>query len=74
MSAVPNRVHMELAVNGETTPVSFAPYKTLLEVLREDLDSPGPSTAVNWASAAPARVLDGQPMLSAWYWRWVGAR
>src|SRR3981081_3275036 len=30
-----------LIVNGESTEVAFAPYKTLLEVLREDLNLPG---------------------------------
>src|SRR5262245_36477857 len=30
-------VHLELEVNGERRPVTFATYKTLLEVLREDL-------------------------------------
>ena len=32
---------MELTVNGEFAPVSFSSYKTLLEVLREDLDLTG---------------------------------
>ena len=31
-------VQLELTVNGETRPVSFAAYKTLLEVLREERD------------------------------------
>src|SRR5206468_3487973 len=31
------RTQVELTVNGETTEVAFASYKTLLEVLREDL-------------------------------------
>src|SRR6266516_3068346 len=30
--------HLALTVNGEPTEVAFAPYKTLLEVLREDLN------------------------------------
>ena len=41
MSAIPERVHLNYEVNGETSPVSFAPYKTLLEVLREDLNLTG---------------------------------
>ncbi len=43
-----------ISLNGENTDVSFAPYKTLLEVLREDLRTPVRSTAANWASAALA--------------------
>jgi len=31
MSAVPDQVHLRMRLNGEDTPVSFAPYKTLLE-------------------------------------------
>ena len=34
-------IHMTLEVNGELHEVSFAPYKTLLEVLREDLGLTG---------------------------------
>ena len=30
-------VHVRMRVNGEEAEVSFAPYKTLLEVLREEL-------------------------------------
>ena len=30
-------LHITLTVNGEATAVPFAPHKTLLEVLREDL-------------------------------------
>ena len=35
------KVHMTLRVNAEELEVSFAPYKTLLEVLREDLNLTG---------------------------------
>jgi len=35
------RTHLALSVNGEPAEVSFAPYKTLLEVLREDLGLTG---------------------------------
>ena len=30
-------VHLKMRVNGEDAEVSFPPYKTLLEVLREEL-------------------------------------
>ena len=36
-----NNVTISLEVNGEEREVLFAPYKTLLEVLREDLGLPG---------------------------------
>ena len=48
MSAVPDRVHLRFDVNGEDTPVSFAPYKTLLEVLREDLGLTGTKYGIRW--------------------------
>ena len=31
--------HISFTLNGETAEVAFAPHKTLLEVLREDLGS-----------------------------------
>src|SRR6267378_8467973 len=40
-TAAPTNVHLTLLVNGEKQQVSFAPYKTLLEVLREDLNLTG---------------------------------
>ena len=50
--------NIHLALDRErrsATEVAFAPYKTLLEVLREDLTSAAPSTAASSASAARAR-------------------
>jgi aerobic-type carbon monoxide dehydrogenase small subunit (CoxS/CutS family) len=45
--------------------VSFAPYKTLLEVLREDLNLPGTKHGCELGECgACAVVLDGQPVLS----------
>ena len=42
MSApAPKNVHLTLRVNRESQEVSFAPYKTLLEVLREDMNLTG---------------------------------
>ena len=65
MAAVPQRVHLELTVNGETAPVSFAPYKTLLEVLREDLDLTGTKHGCELGECGACTVLlDGQPVLS----------
>ena len=31
------KAHVEFTLNGERVEVAFAPHKTLLEVLREDL-------------------------------------
>ena len=65
MSAVPDRVHMTLRVNGEDLPVSFAPYKTLLEVLREDLDLTGTKHGCELGECGACAVLvDGRPLLS----------
>jgi carbon-monoxide dehydrogenase small subunit len=65
MSAVPDRVHMRLTVNGEETPVSFAPYKTLLEVLREDLGLTGTKHGCELGECGACAVLiDGQPVLA----------
>jgi carbon-monoxide dehydrogenase small subunit len=65
MSAVPDRVHLRLDVNGEDTPVSFAPYKTLLEVLREDLGLTGTKHGCELGECGACAVLiDGEPVLS----------
>jgi len=65
MSAVPDRVHIRLRVNGEDTPVSFAPYKTLLEVLREDLGLTGTKHGCELGECGACAVLvDGEPQLS----------
>jgi carbon-monoxide dehydrogenase small subunit len=65
MNAVPDRVHMRLTVNGEETPVSFAPYKTLLEVLREDLGLTGTKHGCELGECGACAVLiDGESVLS----------
>jgi carbon-monoxide dehydrogenase small subunit len=52
-------------VNGEPTEVAFAPYKTLLEVLREDLNLCGTKHGCELGECgACAVLLDGQPVLS----------
>jgi carbon-monoxide dehydrogenase small subunit len=56
---------MRLTVNGEETPVSFAPYKTLLEVLREDLSLTGTKHGCELGECGACAVLiDGEPVLS----------
>jgi aerobic-type carbon monoxide dehydrogenase small subunit (CoxS/CutS family) len=65
MAAVPQRVHLELTVNGESAPVSFAPYKTLLEVLREDLGLTGTKHGCELGECGACTVLvDGEAVLS----------
>jgi len=52
-------------VNGEAIAVSFAPYKTLLEVLREDLGLTGTKHGCELGECGACAVLvDGEPMLS----------
>ena len=56
---------INLSVNGELTDVAFAPYKTLLEVLREDLNLCGTKHGCELGECgACAVLLDGQPVLS----------
>jgi carbon-monoxide dehydrogenase small subunit len=59
------RVHRTLRVNGEQVEVSFDPYKTLLEVLREDLALTGTKHGCELGECgACAVLLDGEPVLS----------
>jgi aerobic-type carbon monoxide dehydrogenase small subunit (CoxS/CutS family) len=65
MAAAPQRLHLELTVNGESTPVSFPSYKTLLEVLREDLNLTGTKHGCELGECGACAVLvDGEPKLS----------
>jgi carbon-monoxide dehydrogenase small subunit len=58
-------VHIALRVNGEETEVAFAPYKTLLEVLREDLMLTGTKHGCELGECgACAVLLDGEPVLA----------
>jgi carbon-monoxide dehydrogenase small subunit len=57
--------HITLHVNGEELEVAFAPYKTLLEVLREDLDLTGTKHGCELGECGACAVLvDGAPLLS----------
>ena len=61
----PGNVHLKLNVNGEELQVSVAPYKTLLEVLREDLLLTGTKHGCELGECGTCTVLvDGQPLLS----------
>jgi carbon-monoxide dehydrogenase small subunit len=58
-------VHMRWRVNGEEVDVSFAPYKTLLEVLREDLGLTGTKHGCELGECgACALLVDGEPLLA----------
>ncbi len=61
----PPNVHLSLRINGEDLQVSVAPYKTLLEVLREDLILTGTKHGCELGECGACTVLiDGQPVLS----------
>lgn len=54
-----------MTVNGEAAEASFAPYKTLLEVLREDLALTGTKHGCELGECGACTVLlDGEPVLS----------
>lgn len=58
----------ELRVNGERRQVAFEPYKTLLEVLREDLDLTGTKHGCELGECGACTVLiDGEPIMSCLY-------
>jgi aerobic-type carbon monoxide dehydrogenase small subunit (CoxS/CutS family) len=58
-------LHVGLTVNGEAAEVSFAPYKTLLEVLREDLGLTGTKHGCELGECGACAVLvEGEPKLS----------
>ncbi|MGH8707468.1 MAG: (2Fe-2S)-binding protein [Burkholderiales bacterium] len=60
-----NRVRMKLRVNGEEHEVLFHPYKTLLEVLREELNLTGTKHGCELGECGACAVLvDGAPLLS----------
>jgi carbon-monoxide dehydrogenase small subunit len=58
-------LQIRLTVNGEAVEASFAPYKTLLEVLREDLALTGTKHGCELGECGACAVLiDGEPQLS----------
>ena len=58
-------IHLHLNVNGEDMQLSVNPGKTLLEVLREDLDMTGTKHGCELGECGACTVLrDGEPVLS----------
>jgi aerobic-type carbon monoxide dehydrogenase small subunit (CoxS/CutS family) len=56
---------IRLSLNGDPVEASFAPHKTLLEVLREDLNLPGTKHGCELGECGTCAVLvDGKPVLS----------
>lgn len=62
---IADKVAVRLRVNGEDTAVMVPPYKTLLEVLREDLGLTGTKHGCELGECSTCGVLvDGKPYLS----------
>ncbi len=58
-------IPLAFSVNGEAVETAVAPYKTLLEALREDLDLTGTKHGCELGECgACAVLLDGKPVLS----------
>jgi aerobic-type carbon monoxide dehydrogenase small subunit (CoxS/CutS family) len=65
MSEKLDNVHLTLEINSERVQVSFAPYKTLLEVLREDVGLTGTKHGCELGECGACSVLvDDEPQLS----------
>jgi carbon-monoxide dehydrogenase small subunit len=64
-AAEPGKAHVRFLCNGEPAEVAFAPYKTLLEVLREDMGLTGTKHGCELGECGTCAVLvDGKPVLS----------
>ena len=60
-----SKAHVRLEVNGEPQELAFAPHRTLLEVLREDLGLTGTKHGCELGECGACTVqIDGQPELS----------
>jgi aerobic-type carbon monoxide dehydrogenase small subunit (CoxS/CutS family) len=63
--SIADRVAVRLRINGEDMAVMVPPYKTLLEVLREDLGLTGTKHGCELGECSTCGVLvDGKPFLS----------
>jgi carbon-monoxide dehydrogenase small subunit len=64
-ATIKQKAHIQLTLNGEPVEVAFAPHKTLLEVLREDLVLTGTKHGCELGECGVCTVLiDGQATLS----------
>ncbi len=62
---LPAKAHIRLVVNDEAVETSFAPHKTLLEILREDLGLTGTKHGCELGECGTCTVLlEGHPVLS----------
>jgi len=62
---VKQKTHISFTLNGETTEIAFAPHKTLLEVLREDLALTGTKHGCELGECGTCAILvDGRAILS----------
>jgi carbon-monoxide dehydrogenase small subunit len=62
---VKQKAHIRFTLNGEDAEVAFAPHKTLLEVLREDLNLTGTKHGCELGECGTCTVLvDGRSILS----------
>jgi len=60
-----SKKHIHFTLNGEHTEVAFAPHKTLLEVLREDLNLTGTKHGCELGECGTCALLvDGRSILS----------
>src|SRR5438874_1485938 len=59
------KTHISFTLNGEAAEVAFAPHKTLLEVLREDLGLTGTKHGCELGECGTCTILvDGRAILS----------
>jgi aerobic-type carbon monoxide dehydrogenase small subunit (CoxS/CutS family) len=63
--AIKRKAHISFMLNGEAAEIAFAPHKTLLEVLREDLGLTGTKHGCELGECGTCTVLvDGRAILS----------
>jgi len=63
--ATKQKAHIAFTLNGESAEVAFAPHKTLLEVLREDLGLTGTKHGCELGECGTCTILvDGRAILS----------
>lgn len=63
--SIKQKAHISFTLNGEAAEVAFAPHKTLLEVLREDLALTGTKHGCELGECGTCTVLvDGRSILS----------